>query len=218
MCSIDWSVFNWEALATFSGAVATFFVGMAAVRGAEKVGLKQLEVTQKQTEIAARQTDIANRQADILDHQVEVERAGLRAQLFEPRMAVYKACQAYLHDAIGSGLDEDASAAVSEELGKQLEQARFLFAGSVREQLIKIAEEADTLSDERETLVNLRDFHRGKHPELEDQIKHVRVLRTALREKLSGLADDMGEEMRLYIPKKAKRARSVGEIMRSISN
>ena len=68
-------VINWEAWATFT-------VGVAAVIGATIVGL--------------RQTGIARQQTLILASQVEIERARLRAELYDRRLTVYEGVERYI--------------------------------------------------------------------------------------------------------------------------
>jgi len=140
-----------------------------------------------------------SRQADILEHQVQVDRAKLRADLFDRRLAVYKASKAYIRDAMIVRADFDPNPQIWTELTVQLEQAEFLFAGDVRSRLQSVADEADTLLNERE---KLRDLRRAKStPEIEAQVAKVRELTKELRVRLSNLAEAMGEEMKLYIPR-----------------
>lgn len=191
-CGINWCGFTWEAFATLTA-------GCAAVGGATWVGLRQLRVTAQQASIADRQASIMSRQADILEHQVQVDRAKLRADLFERRLAVYKASKTYVRDAMTLRADFDPNPEVWTELTVQLEQAEFLFAGEVRSRLQTIADEADILLNERETL---RDLRRGPSTaEMAEQAAKVRELNKVLRDKLSNLSEAMGEEMKLYIPR-----------------
>lgn len=191
-CGINWCGFTWEAFATLTA-------GCAAVGGATWVGLRQLRVTAQQASIADRQAGVMSRQADILEHQVQVERAKLRADLFDRRLAVYKASKAYIRDAMTVRVDFDSNPEIWNELTVQLEQAEFLFAGDVRSRLQAVADEADTLLNERETLRDLR--RRPSTPDVTEQAAKVRALNEALRDKLSNLAAAMGEEMKLYIPR-----------------
>lgn len=191
-CGVNWCGFTWEAFATLTA-------GCAAVGGATWVGLRQLRVTAQQASIADRQVGIMSRQADISEHQVQVDRAKLRADLFDRRLAVYKASKAYIRDAMIVRADFDPNPEIWNELTVQLEQAEFLFAGNVRSRLQTVAHEADTLLTERE---KLRDLRGGPStPEMAEQAAKVRALNKALREKLSNLANAMGEEMKLYIPR-----------------
>jgi hypothetical protein len=193
-CPINWCAFTWEAFATLA-------TGAAAVGGATFIGLRQLKITGQQAGIAARQTDVASRQADILEHQVQVDRAKLRADLFDRRLAVYKACKAYIRGAMSVRAEFDTSFELAQELGTQLEQAEFLFAGEVRELLRRAANEADDLLAERETMRDLREGSTAPSPEMRQQARKVREKNKKLRRTLDGLAQAMGEEMRLYIPR-----------------
>jgi hypothetical protein len=192
MCPIDWCGFTWEAFATLAA-------GGAAVGGATLIGLRQLRVTAQQAEIADRQATVMSRQADILEHQVQVDRAKLRADLFDRRLAVFKACKAYIRDAMTIRVDFEPTPAVWRELADQLEQAEFLFAGDVRSRLREAAGFADTLLTEREMLRELRGTDSA--PEINQQGEKVRMLNAALRLQLANLAEAMGEEMKLYIPR-----------------
>jgi hypothetical protein len=196
VCPIAWCSFTWEAFSTLTA-------GLAAVVGATVVGIRQIRVTSKQS-------DIASRQADILAHQVEVDRAKLRADLFDRRLAVYKACKAYIREAMNLRVEFFINWQIQDELARQLEQAEFLFAGSVTDLLRKAANDADQLLTEREKLRDLR-----KNPGVEEilgrtidsdrQAHLVRDMNTKLRDSLSGLSNAMGDEMRLYIPRAKKR-------------
>lgn len=140
-----------------------------------------------------------SRQADILEHQVQVDRAKLRTDLFDRRLAVYKASKAYIRDAMMVRADFDPNPEVWSELTLQLEQAQFLFAGDVRSRLQSAADDADVLLTEREQLRHLRSG--APTLEITEQAAKVRELTAALRQKLSNLAEAMGEEMKLYIPR-----------------
>lgn len=196
-CSIDWCAFTWEAFATLT-------TGALAVGGAVFIGLRQLDLTREQSKIASRQADVASRQADLLEHQVQVDRANLRADLFERRLAVYKACKAYIREAIRAKGDFDGSLEVAVALGEQLEQAQFLFSGEVRRRLEDAAERSDELLGEREVLRDLRTSASARTIEgrnaMQEQAEKVREMNSALRSELAGLAETMGDEMRLYIP------------------
>jgi len=191
-CGINWCDFTWEAFATLTA-------GCGAVGGATWVGLRQLRVTAQQASIADRQASVMSRQADILEHQVQVDRAKLRADLFDRRLAVYKASKAYIRDAMTVRADFDPNPEVWTELTLQLEQAEFLFAGDVRSRLQSVADEADVLVNERE---KHRDLRRGPSTsEAEAQAAKVLALNKELRGRLANLAEAMGEEMKLYIPR-----------------
>jgi len=193
-CPINLCAFTWEAF-------STLVTGITAVAGAVVIGLKQLKITSQQTLIAERQADVASRQAEILSHQVQVDRAALRASLFDRRLAVYKACKSYIREAMMLRTDFGASLDASAELARQLEQAEFLFAGEVRERLRAAAEEADSLLSEREALRDLRVGKDVVTPEMAAQEKKVREMSQTLRDKLGELSQAMGDEMKLYIPR-----------------
>ena len=102
--------------------------------------------------------------------------------------------------------DFDSTFEVAQELGVQLEQAQFLFAGNVRDRLRAAADEADDLLAERE---KLRELRAGENQdELQMQLGKVRQMTTKLRTNLANLAEDMGDEMKLYIPRAQASATS----------
>lgn len=110
-----------------------------------------------------------------------------------------------MREAMAVRADFDLSFETASELGKQLEQAQFLFSGDVRERLREAADAADNVLAERETLKHLRQPDALSEPEgqakMSAQALKVRTMQSQLRERLGSLATTMGEEMRLYIPR-----------------
>jgi acyl-homoserine lactone acylase PvdQ len=188
--------------------------GGGAVLGATLLGFRQLKLLHQQLKVTEQQATIADRQAGILAHQVEVDRAKLRADLFDRRLEVYQACKAYIRVALSYQVDDTKLLEASAVLASQLEQAEFLFAGEVRERLRTTIDEATELQAAREEVAELRRADPAADtPEatkLNETMNRVRQLRKHLRETLPSLADAMGEEMKLFIPRASAGAASAG--------
>ena len=97
-------------------------------------------------------------------------------------------------------------------MSDQLEQAEFLFAGKVRNEIQAISQKAKEVVDAQVRLMVLRSSGNvndelGNSPRTRNLNKDIQVLTDQLRAQLPTLAQIMGEEMRLYIP----RAQSVRE-------
>lgn len=105
MSSIDWSAFTWEAF-------ATLVTGLAAVCGATAIGFRQIrtqtEIANGQADIARRQSDIMGRQTEIMGFQAEVERATLRASIFDRRLLVHKSISDFIRVIFQCRFDDSA--------------------------------------------------------------------------------------------------------------
>ena len=175
-CPIDWCSFSWTAFATLA-------TGFAAVGGAIYVGGKQARISRQQAQILAQQASVA--------------RIKLRSDLFDRRFKVYEAIKVYLHDAMALRVDFDPHLEKWATMKEQLEQARFLFAGPLQNRFMELWDEADDLLATREKLRDARKAEKGEVQELEQA---VRDKKGQLRSRLTTLAEDMGEEMQLYLP------------------
>ncbi|KPH66946.1 hypothetical protein ADT71_03490 [Novosphingobium sp. ST904] len=165
----------------------------------------------RQLRVSEEQAKIAGRQAEILEHQVDVERAALRADLYERRLAVFKACREFVRATTLPSFDFEQSYKASVEMSDQLEQAEFLFAGEVRKKIQDINQQARDVVDAQVSLMVLRSSGNVAHEfgtsqRVTDLREHIHALTTQLNAHLPNLAQVMGEEMRLYIPRaKSKR-------------
>ncbi|WP_156799837.1 hypothetical protein [Novosphingobium resinovorum] len=168
------------------------------------IGRRQVKVTEEQARITGRQ-------ADIMDHQVEVERAKLRADLYDRRLAVFKACQAYVRETTSVPFDFEASFETAQEISDRLEEAEFLFAGDVRNEIREVSKRADAIVKERIILLQLASSEAKRlmpSSKYYQQKEKIANLANALRDELPGLSQIMGEEMRLYIPRGNSRGDS----------
>ena len=119
--------FDWPTFGALIGAIVTLIVGLAAVRGAKAIGLKQAG-------IAERQVDISDRQTAILGRQVELEEQRLAFDLFDRRYKVYKATFSLLDETLqGSPTKFDES--TRHVFLVMWEESRFLFPAGVYAQL-----------------------------------------------------------------------------------
>lgn len=120
---------DWNAIATGASALATFIVGMAAVKAAKTVGFKQAG-------IQAEQANIAERQTAILAEQAALAKATLRSQQFDRRMDIYANATDFLLlmevHAKGGGEVEVLALSVDVRL------SRFLFRSEVHEGMQEI--------------------------------------------------------------------------------
>lgn len=121
--------YDWNAIATGGGALATLIVGMAAVRAAKLVGFKQAGIQSEQASIAERQTDILAKQVDLAN-------ATLRSELFERRIDIFANATDFLIlmevYAKGGAQDEVLAFSVDVRL------SRFLFRSEVHEAMREI--------------------------------------------------------------------------------
>jgi hypothetical protein len=188
-CGIDWCGFTWDAF-------STLLAGGGAVGGALILGRQQIRITRRQTEIAFQQSQI-------LAQQVKVDQVKLRADLFERRLKVYEAIKDYIRDALALRVDFEPNFPVWQNFARQIEQAQFLFAGTVQQHFHDAAAEADHLLNLREDLRELRSRYQtpdlDEQAEIDRQSQIVRTSQTKLRKMLSGLAKDMGAEMELFV-------------------
>lgn len=120
-----WNGFSSEAVATLWGAAATFVVGIAAVFGAVKVGLKQAAISARQTRI--------------LERQVEMERSKLAHELYEKRYRAYDASAALVVEAM-SGMRPHPTEKIAVVFVAAKTEARFLFPESVLDSMNEIWE------------------------------------------------------------------------------
>lgn len=116
---IDRFAFTWEAFATLA-------TGGLAVMGAAWIGHKQVTITERQTDITERQVGIAARQA-------RIEMLTLQAQMYDRRIAVYRAIQDYMGLQWSDKLTPDTE--VSKNFYIALEGASFLFPEPVQQKI-----------------------------------------------------------------------------------
>ncbi|MEK7454723.1 MAG: hypothetical protein AABZ76_07345 [Pseudomonadota bacterium] len=116
---IDRFRFTWEAFATLA-------TGGLAVLGAMWIGYHQLAITKQQTLITERQVGIAGRQA-------RIEMLNLQAQMYDRRIAVYRAIQDYMGLQWSDKLTPDSE--VSKNFYVALEGSAFLFPEAVQQKI-----------------------------------------------------------------------------------
>lgn len=124
---INWTAFDWPTFGALSQALSGLFVGIAAVVGAVKVGLKQ-------SAIAARQADITERQTLIMEKQVDLDSKNLAHQLYERRFAMYQSAADFLVTSTPSTCVEVDRESQMTFL-KSMMECRFLFPPTVFEQM-----------------------------------------------------------------------------------
>lgn len=180
-CSFDWSAVQWQPLATLA-------TGFMAASAAWFIARRQLRITQFQAEISERAAEVAAGQA----RTAELAR---RAALFDRRYEVYAAVQEYLNYSLGprrKDMDAIPPQGAFDRLRTALSQSRFLFPRTVLTAIDAAFEIADKL-----------DIASATADDDEDRAL-VRALRKDLRAKLSNLADEFGDEMRLYADSNAR--------------
>lgn len=127
---IYWSQFDWSSFATLVGAGVALVVGILAVIGAVRVGNKQVAIVAKQSEI--------------LDRQVALQEAGLRAELFDRRMAVYEAAIDFLHH-LSDSINEEPGKGRLQTFVTKYRESQFLFGPEVHAAMNEIAEKGNDL-------------------------------------------------------------------------
>lgn len=124
---------SWEAAATFVAgawtAFATLATGAAAVGGAIWIGLRQVG-------IATRQAEIVERQVEIQAGQLKLEEMKGRMALFDERMKVYSAAEAWLIRFAQDGKKPVGD--VEREFRNAIDRSRFLFGAGLRDQLFDL--------------------------------------------------------------------------------
>jgi hypothetical protein len=181
ICTFDWSAVQWQPLATLA-------TGFMAAGAAWFIARRQLQITRFQAEISERAAEIAAGQA----RTAELAR---RAALFDRRFEVYSVVQHYLSFSLAPKRTDEFTLPpqeVFDRLRTALSQARFLFPLTVRLAIDAAFELADML-----------DTFSASATSDEDRDK-ARLLRKELRSKLNTLADEFGDEMRLYAESAAK--------------
>lgn len=132
---IQWLKFDWPTFGALVGAIVTLIVGLAAVRGAKAIGLKQAG-------IAERQVEISDRQTAILGRQVELEEQKLVHDLFERRYRAFDAAANLLAEAVEGNRHQFSSKTSSDYL-TALQESRFLFPINVHTALQDIWSDAN---------------------------------------------------------------------------
>lgn len=172
---VDWSKFSWEAFATLA-------TGFAAVAGAIVIGRRQLAINERQIVVAARQA--------------RAEELALRAELFDRRLAVYRAVKAYLRHAGSLRTDSLPDVEVWQKFAEEMEQAQFLFDGSTQQRLHEVATDADDLLQARQ---EARDARAAQAPDVIEKGNRALALNRKLRDNVASLPALLGAEMNLYI-------------------
>ncbi|MDB5452436.1 MAG: hypothetical protein JWO33_1014 [Caulobacteraceae bacterium] len=167
---------SWEAAATLA-------TGIMAVVGAVIVGLRQLKVAERQAKIMQRQTEIAHRQTLLADLEV-------RAQLFDRRMRIYKATEAFIADILRD-LKEPTADVKWQFLAVKAE-APLLFRPDVVARLNQLWSDAGEAVIYRDEL--LRDHATG------DRFRDNTAQFSALSKIFTSLPDFFGDELKLTMP------------------
>jgi len=199
-CSIYWCGMTWEAFAILS-------TGFLVVFGTIVIARKHSGISALQNKILDRQAGISERQTEIMHHQIEIESAGIRAALFDRRFAVYTACRDYIVDALTlrSG-DYEVRPETQREIMAQFDKSKFLFQTDIQNEIQALMDQCEDYLRERDKLQDLRqegvpsvEAQRAEEEEWQSII--VRQKGKALWTKLDHLADVIGEEMRLHLPR-----------------
>ena len=148
---INWQAFDWPSFATLIGALATLIVGVAAVYGAFKVGLKQ--------------AGIAARQADIMSRQVALAESSLKAELFERRLATYEVSADFVLHLSDLGDSEEGKARFAHYAAK-MRESQFLFRPEVYRALVEIWEAGNRLRVARATSISRHEEGLPRDPKL----------------------------------------------------
>ncbi len=136
---INWQTFDWPSFATLIGALATLIVGVAAVYGAFKVGVKQ--------------AGNADRQADIMSRQVALAEASLKAELFDRRLGTYEIAADFVLHLSDLGDSEEGKARFAHYAAK-MRESQFLFRPEVYSALVEIWEAGNRLRVARATSIS----------------------------------------------------------------
>jgi len=149
---INWGSFDWASFATlagaFFGALATLVVGIAAVKGAYRVG---------------------KRQTDILDRQIALQEASLKADLFERRLATYEIAADFLLHLSDLG-DTPVGEDRINRFAVKMRESRFIFSAPVYPALDEIWQKAAALRLGRINSISRRGEGLPRDPETSRKI------------------------------------------------
>ncbi|VWX51777.1 hypothetical protein [Novosphingobium sp. 9U] len=185
---IAWHSFTWDAFATLAGAVATLVAGIAAVIAAVIIGKRQMKISEKQTAISDRQTRI-------LERQTQLAELTLRSELYERRVEVYSATDAFLTEIMM--VADRPSLEVQRRFLIAREAARFLFASEVEAALNEINTKAHLLFVSRRAIA---DMNAGRRPINDDYISREEKQMDWLVARHGALAEIFGQELSLSMP------------------
>ncbi|HEX7852340.1 MAG TPA: hypothetical protein VF503_01430 [Sphingobium sp.] len=172
---------TWDAIATFSGSVATIITGALAFVAALLIGTKQLRITDKQV-------DISEKQTAILDQQVEIQRLAHRSDLFDRRFNIFAGVMLYLEEMRAKSGGDHSAPKSWENLLDHLAKAKFLFGPQMHTRIVENMRIAQDLNF-------LRDRHAGGEPDL---VSELLDLFEKQKVELDRLADALGEFMFLH--------------------
>ncbi len=194
-CDVIWCYTNEEGAAAVWAALLAFIAALMALAAAAWVGRRQSSIMLEQARIQALQADIANRALEIEDLKV-------RTDLFDKRMAIFDAAQAFTRFIFTDGAPPNSrrgrSAAerqrqmkVSRDFSEAMERSRFVFDEEVRQ----------ALWDDIWIKANQLEFHtlRLEAPQAGDEVDHAqKVLDLQLHFASYDLNAVMGPKLRLY--------------------
>lgn len=140
---IDWNASDWQAVGSLAQAVSGLIVGIAAVFGAVKVGMRQVT-------IITRQADIAERQNEILDQQRALEDRRLANELYDRRYKTFDATALFLIQAINTA-DFKPTVETENKFYLAIGESRFLFREEMHESLLTIYKKVHDLYAARAT-------------------------------------------------------------------
>ena len=179
MCSIDWSKFPWQAVATLLSAIIASTIAFLGAR----------LIAKEQIKISSRQADIADGQREIAAQNAQIALMSHREKLFDRRYLIHSRIRSYVFRLMKNRGADDPELP-TKKLQWALNRSKFLFRPEVRiaiDGALELAEELNDLYREQITALN-KDI----------LIKQRTATRAKIRKSLNEVSALMAPEMILF--------------------